>query len=350
MYERIVDDLKKRVGHGELSPGDRLPTIAEMCRRYGVSRITVDRVMRELRDAHIVETFRGKGSFVRGVPEMDFGDNGGTEVRSIAALWIGETSHEEGFIGGIWNGISAEAGRRGIDLAVHHTPMNLTDIPLRTFAPAKGQGLIVLGGVVGAFEFALLANHTIPSVLVDGTVLGADCIASDNHEGIRQAVEHLQQLGHRRLAFYGGFRMPGNTTNETERREAFERLCAERGVEALLFEGDDHRRLVAALEAAQPPTAFFFSRDEPALTFLEEVKARGYRVPEDLSVVSFDDYMPQNDDVGLTAVRVDRDRMGRAAVRHLLSWHLEWPRPIRWTRIRPTLIVRASAGRAPEGR
>jgi len=349
MYERIVEDLKRRIGHGELGPGDRLPTIADMCQRYGVSRITVDHVVQALKEEQIVETFRGKGSFVKGTPRIDLADHEKVRVTSLAALWIGQTQFQEGFLGGIWSGITAEARERGLDLSTHHVPMNLTDIPLRTFTPAKGQGVIVLGGVVGAFEFALLANPTIPSVLVDGTTLGVECVATDNHEGVRQAVEHLAGLGHRRMAFYGGFNMPGNTTNENERREAFERLCADRGLETVLFEGAERRRMLAALKSSKPPTAFLFSRDEPARTFLADLKNGGVRVPQDVSVVSFDDYLADNEACGLTAVRVDRESMGRAAVKRLMEWHLEWPRPIRWTRIRPELIVRGSTGQAQGG-
>jgi len=349
MYARIVNDLKKQIGTGELRPGDQLPTIAEMGRHYGVSRITTDRVMQELKEAEIVESFRGRGSFVKGIPELDFAGTHDVQVESIAALWIGEGRYDRGFGGGIWNGISAEAMTRGVALSLQQLPMNLTDIPLGAFAPSQGQGVIVLGGEVGAFEIALLANHSIPSVFLEGTIIGVDCIATDNHEGMRQGVEHLHQLGHRRIAFCGGFHMPGNTTNENERREAFERLCAERTIEALVFDKDDHRRLLATLDSAPPPTAFVFSRDEPALAFVKEIGARGHRVPEDVSVLSFDDYMPENDEIGLTAIRVDREGMGRAAVRHLLGWHLEWPRPMRWVRIRPTLTIRNSTGRAPAG-
>ena len=350
MYERVVDDLKKRISHGELKPGDRLPTIAEMCRHYGVSRITADRVVQELKAAQVIETFRGKGSFVKGIPQMDLADNHQVKVRSLAALWIGDSPYQQGFTGGIWNGISAEARVQGVDLSIHHMPMNLTDIPLRTFTPSREQGVIVLGGIVGAFEFALLANPTIPSVLVDASVVGADCILTDNYEGMLQGIDHLCQLGHRRLAFCGGFNMPGNTTNENERREAFERLCAEKLIETLIFDRDDPRRLLETFDTAQPPTAFIFSRDEPALAFLKEVRARGYCVPEDLSVLSFDDYMPENDDLGLTAIRVNRDNMGSVAVKYLLDGHLEWPRPIRWVRIQPTLMIRDSTGAAPERR
>lgn len=77
----------------------------------------------------------------------------------------------------------------------HYVQMNLTDIWLGAFSPSKGQGAIVLGGV-GAYEFALLTNHTIPSVFRESTIIGVDCIATDDLEGMRQGVEHLHQLGH----------------------------------------------------------------------------------------------------------------------------------------------------------
>lgn len=344
MYERIVQDLKRRVTRGELQPGDRLPTLAEMCVHYDVSRITVDRVVKELKDERVVETFRGKGTFLVGVPEVDVQQDRQSRIESIASLWVGDSSVKRGFMGGIWNGISSEAAAERIDLSVHHVPMNLSDIPVRTFAPAEGQGLIVLGGLVGAYEFALLANQAILSVLVDGTMLGVDCIATDNHEGIRQGLDHLKLLGHRRIAFSGGFCLPGNTTNENERREAFMRLCASMDLEPLILDGGDADLHVESLSTVDAPTAFVFSRDESALNFLNAASSRGYRVPEDISILSFDDYMPEIADRAVTAIRVDREGIGRAAVRHLLSAHLTPTRPMLWTRVAPRLIVRESTG------
>ena len=74
LYQRIVDDIRKRIDDGEFAPGEQLFTIAQMCKMYDVSRITADRALRELKNLDLVETFRGRGAFVRGVARIDLSE------------------------------------------------------------------------------------------------------------------------------------------------------------------------------------------------------------------------------------------------------------------------------------
>jgi len=65
-YRRIVDDIKQQIADGRLTPGDQLPTVAALCKQYGVSTTAVRNAMLLLRDQGIVEGHQGKGVFVKG--------------------------------------------------------------------------------------------------------------------------------------------------------------------------------------------------------------------------------------------------------------------------------------------
>ena len=64
LYSAIVDDLQKRIAEGEYQPGENLPTESELCEQYNVSRITVRKALQILSEAGVIETRKGKGSFV----------------------------------------------------------------------------------------------------------------------------------------------------------------------------------------------------------------------------------------------------------------------------------------------
>ncbi|MEV6207020.1 GntR family transcriptional regulator [Kitasatospora sp. NPDC051914] len=64
VYMAVADDVARRIASGELSPGDRVPGELEMTETYGIARMTVARAMRELRERGLVQTVRGKGTFV----------------------------------------------------------------------------------------------------------------------------------------------------------------------------------------------------------------------------------------------------------------------------------------------
>lgn len=64
VYMAVADDIARRISSGELGPGDRLPGELHMTERYGIARMTASRAVRELRERGLVQTVRGKGTFV----------------------------------------------------------------------------------------------------------------------------------------------------------------------------------------------------------------------------------------------------------------------------------------------
>ena len=152
-----------------------------------------------------------------------------------------------------------------------------------------------------------------------------DWVGGDNRGGAQAAVEHLIGLGHRRIAFIQG---PSGTPTGARRLAGFRRAFERNGLgvdEGLLIPGDYTRDagrvgVAALLDMEDPPTAVFCANDLIALGALQAAQLRGCRVPQDLSVVGFDDI----DEAGhalppLTTVRQPPRRLGVAAAETLIE-------------------------------
>ncbi len=202
-----------------------------------------------------------------------------------------------------------------------------------------------------------LVSRNIPMVFVDAAPSGekVSTLAVNYHQGIREGVQHLAALGHRRLAFISG---PMHQRSCQLRKEAFLHANAEIGVTPApewLVEGDHTleggvQAMEVILEARTLPTAVMCSNDMTAIGALRVLAKAGLRVPEDISVIGFDDiHLAEFVYPPLTTVRMSRNDLARAAFTALRS-HVEptlipavksWP-------IQTKLTVRQSTGYPPE--
>lgn len=150
-------------------------------------------------------------------------------------------------------------------------------------------------------------------------------IRSDNGLGAKMAMDHLVALGHSRIAHVTG---PEGNVLADARKAAYLETCAAHGLDLRpewIVQGDFS--LGAGALAADRilaldtrPTAVFCASDAMALSFIARIKQHGLRVPEDLSVVGFDDIeMAAFADPSLTTIRQDRTRIGRLAAEELLA-------------------------------
>jgi LacI family transcriptional regulator len=174
---------------------------------------------------------------------------------------------------------------------------------------------------------AELRRLNIPMVVVDPAgvpALDVPTIGATNWAGGMSATEHLLSLGHRRIGFIAG---PKQLLCSRARLDGYRAALDAAGVpldEALVQPGDFYteagfaggRRL---LELPDPPTAVFAASDQMAFGVYEAVRRRGLRVPEDVSVVGFDD-LPESRWASppLTTVRQPLVQMGLVAARTVL--------------------------------
>lgn len=212
------------------------------------------------------------------------------------------------------------------------------------------NGLLLVGAFLDETLIRVVTRRSAPIVLVDAYATSDryDAVVSDNFGGAYQAVTYLIQHGHRHIALVGSH--PEAYPSIQERRNGYMRALKDNGIsERYLAECHviDIEEMVEStthlLRSSPRITAIVGANDEAALAAMEVAQDLGRRVPEDLSVVGFD-----NIDLAgcvsptLTTMHVDKVGMGRLAVQLLVN-RIEHPEssPVRAT-IRPRLIERDS--------
>lgn len=212
---------------------------------------------------------------------------------------------------------------------------------------ARVDGIVVHSSRLDGAEVLELCGNT-PSVLVNRYVPGGDCVITDSTEGMRQVVDHLDALGHRRIAYVQG---RSDSWSNQHRVALFRELAEEYGIACELLgwhtETVDGGTAAAARVLASGATAAVAHNDLVALGLVAGARALGTRVPDDLSVVGFDDIpFTALADPALTSIATPMDRAGTLAMETLLRAEPTAPRAVRL----PThLVVRGSTGPAPAG-
>lgn len=220
-------------------------------------------------------------------------------------------------------------------------------------------GIIAINASCEALDQVLpqVARFNIPLVMVEGERARPDClhVTSDQESGIREAVRHLAELGHRRIAYLGG--TPGANIRERAYLAAMEELQLSEFAEVTYSNWDagDVQRAAAALvnrDRADRPTAVCCVCDHSAMMLISSVGKLGLRVPQDLAVTGYDDlavaamYNPP-----LTTISQPFEEMGRVAVRRLLGLIDKSARTDQMEISLPTyLVVRDSAARLSSAR
>lgn len=190
-----------------------------------------------------------------------------------------------------------------------------------------------------------------PTLVMNRGVSGVASVITDNERGMRRAVEHLGELGHRELAYLAG---PEASWAHGMRWRSLKEGAHELGLRANVFECVAPTREGGAAVAERVldsgATAVLGYNDQLAVGFMRRAQASGYDVPGDVSVVGFDNSaVAELAYPGLTSVAAPLHALGAAAVRNLLvlaQGGVQVPaRPV----VLPTrLVVRASTGR-PRG-
>ncbi len=227
-----------------------------------------------------------------------------------------------------------------------------TEALIRRMLQRNVDGAAVMTFGIEEAQVQKLVNHEFPLVFADaGPDLPNVRVLKVNYgEGIREAVQHLAALGHRRIAFISG---PLRMRTALTRRDAFRKSIAELGLTVpggSIVEGDHSLEggkaaMEKLLAQAELPTAVICSNDMTAIGVLHALDETTHRVPADISVVGFDDiHLAQFMLPPLTTVRMSCKELAEAAVHALRAGiepnhpqvaQKEWP-------IATRLVVRRS--------
>lgn len=214
-----------------------------------------------------------------------------------------------------------------IFISTHHAEADRERSVLKVFHSRQVEGMIILSSVLGQELVALHESLGIPLVLVSPLVRSSHpyTVQPCDAEGAQRAVEHLISLGHRRIAHIAApeWAAPGH-----DRLQGYCAALEAHGIPwdpGLVFEGDAHETgglegVQALLDLPNPPTALFCFNDLTAVGALHGARMMGVRVPEDLSVVGFDD-VPLAEYLAppLCTVRQEMESLGRQAMLMLLD-------------------------------
>jgi len=197
----------------------------------------------------------------------------------------------------------------------------------RILRPGVAEGLLVVSLRLLPDEVERLGHHVLPTVVIDAPVESLPSVVVDDVLGGRLAARHLVELGHRRIAYIGDAVDPKfGQTSSTRRQRGLQTELAAAGIELRpehVAQGP-HGKAAAVrlatdlLSRRWPPTAIFAHSDTQAIGVLEAAENLGRRVPDELSVVGFDDIELARY-VGLTTVRQPLFESGRLGASMLLD-------------------------------
>lgn len=226
----------------------------------------------------------------------------------------------------VLNGILEAAAERGQSTKVFSMiDWNTEEDRLLQFCDGRIDGLILIGPVLTP-EFIRTLLHTIPFVSIhsDKTLPDTYNLDVDNEEGAYAIVRYLIDQGHRRIAHFSG----DYSSGAQQRLAGYRNALQDAGIpydERLVVPGwysiwsGRHLMETWLQERTYLPTAIFCASDAMAFGCMETLAERGIRVPEDLSIVGFDDtLMARTTTPRLTTVRQPFYEMGRRAVELLL--------------------------------
>ncbi len=227
---------------------------------------------------------------------------------------------------GILGGVFAESAARGHDIHLFTGPWEGEESAPR-FRNSQTDGVLLIVPTIGSDMVSSLRRLDVPIVVVSSptAVEGVSFVDVDNPCGARLAAEHLLSLGHRRIAHLMGEQMQHSVL---ERRDAFVQTlkCAGVTIPSGYLVGNSFAKPHVAdaaqklLALPEPPTAVFCSNDDLAFEMIRVARQRGMSVPEQLSVIGFDDTpLTQQSHTQLTTIRQPLHEIGRKATQLLLA-------------------------------
>jgi LacI family transcriptional regulator len=251
---------------------------------------------------------------------------------------------------------AAEAGRLVLVVEAEALPADGSGQAEEVYERLVGEGwvdgLIVAYATLEDSHVGHLAEQGIPLVLVNRRTSGiSGSVVVDDQLGSRLAVEHLASLGHRRIGYIG---LDADTDTARRRRQGYHdglaaaREHPDRSLEAAApptVDGgrDGLARLLAQSRPSHRPTAVFVASLMSALGVRSGLVAAGLRIPEDVSLIAFNDHpIAEHLAPPLSTVRMPNLRMGREAVAMLLGAIDGGPVRDLMIEDRPEVVVRAS--------
>ncbi len=330
----------------------RAPNIRDVAREAGVSYQTVSRV---LNDSTAIRPGT-RDRVLHAIGELGYRPNPAARALVTSrSKTIGVLSSQSALYGPTTSIQAIEVAARvaGYRLSVTSITTSEYDSIRAGLDFLLGQSidaLVILAPQVGVFEAIRELSISVPFVTLEATALDpVRSLSVDQIRGARIAVRHLIDLGHTEIVHIAG---PSDWIEAQARYEGFSEELRDAGLRPRAqivgdWTAEFGYRAGLELLRSRDFTGVFCGNDQTALGFMHACRDAGVRVPDDVSVVGFDD-TPESAHFapGLTTVRQNFAEIGRRAVALLLA-ELEGASELDHAPIPPELVVRASTASRP---
>ncbi|MFA6716524.1 MAG: GntR family transcriptional regulator [Victivallales bacterium] len=322
-YSRVADFLRDNIRSGKFVHGNKLPPEPELARQFGISRVTLRHALKNLEQQGLLLRRRGwsGGNFV------NFPRNKSVAPKTIGLINRLMHPDKDPYFLQLMDGFRAGLGDNMNLLLLKETDADVVEL----YHNCRLDGVLITDPC-SALECSNDLT-TIPHVIVSvsSAFIGNKNLVSvdtDNISGTLSIMEHLTGLGHKRIAYIGG---DPKSSNLQDRLSSYKKFLKQAGIAIdphLIYDNpsQDYEAYIYSsikklLTLRYPPTAIFAAGFYLAMATIRDLRDYGLLVPEDISVVGFDDfdrftYHPPF----LTTVRQPLKKLGFEAGRKLVEW------------------------------
>jgi GntR family transcriptional regulator of arabinose operon len=364
LYIQIQNYFKELISTRQLNEDDKIPTEKEMIEQFKVSRITVANALNELAREGWIYRIPGRGTFVKGVPEHEI-----MPEKSVSAPALESSNHSErpkiGLIFPFVDDYFAIRLIRGITDALEDSEYSLVmmfsfnskerEKEIIRDLKNKVEGLIIfpVDAEIYNEEIIALKMSEYPFVLIDRYLPGVEtnAVYTDSMLAAKLAVDHLWSLGHREIAICSDSPVP--TVSVDDRINGYMNALRARGAminpAMLLTDFDSDMDMLGPEHPLfryiknRVATAFIALNGNLGFKIWSIAKRAGVKVPEELSIITFDNPSPMMEDLSLfTHIDQSESDMGLKAgelILHILKGKLLSTQNIR-TVLEPKLVIK----------
>lgn len=345
-YIQVANIIRQNILDGTWREGDAIPPEKILCARFNIARGTMRQALQVLENEGYLVREQGRGTFIRLVEQRT--NNGTNRHLAFVVPYLRDSS-----VSTILVGFQQVAEQAGFSVVFNHVN---NDLQQQQDVVQK----LLQQGVMGIALYPVdsetltgidkLVNASYPIVLVDRYLkyLSTDYVISDHFGGALRGVHYLINQGHTRVGFVTWL---SPAVSMDHRLLGYHQAMRERGIpvdENLICRVEGYPTvnrapLINYLTSENRPTAVFAANDQIAIAIYRAAASIGLRIPEDLSVMGFDDLdMSIHLDPPLTTLAQQFTTLGRRAAEVLLSRIRAEIRPLQQITISPELIIRES--------
>ena len=305
-----------------------MSTISDVARLAGVSAMTVSRVVNNSGDISPETRERVE----KAIADLGYVPNAlarSLRFKQTKTLALVLSDITNPFFTTLARGVEDAASKQGFSLIFCDTDEseNKEAEYLNVVLQKQVDGILLVPVCYSGDSVTFLQEHKATVVVLDRRVsdVKVDTVRCNSEEGAYQLTRHLLDLGHTRIAILSG---PQSVSTAIDRVAGYRRALAEAGLDSraeLVYHGEfiqasGYRMALQALAVTPRPTALFAANNFITSGAFRAVREAGLRVPEDISIVSFDD-LPTASDMGpfLTVAAQPAYEMGRWATELLLT-------------------------------